>query len=39
MLAAAEDAQLESKIVTREEALDLVRSLFDPPEGTAPSLV
>lgn len=31
MLEAAEDAQLESRIHTKEEALDLVRSAFGPP--------
>jgi poly(A) polymerase len=38
MLAAVEDAQLESKVATRAEALDLVQSLFEPPEGTARGL-
>ena len=33
MLAAVEDAQLESRIMTREEALALVREGFEPPEG------
>jgi putative nucleotidyltransferase with HDIG domain len=33
MLAEVEDAQLESRIRTRDEALALVRSLFDPPDG------
>ncbi len=32
MLAAAEDAQLESRISTREEALELIRSAFGPPQ-------
>ena len=31
MLEAAEDAQLESRISTRQEALELVRSTFGPP--------
>jgi poly(A) polymerase len=35
ILEAVEDAQLESTITTREEALALVRALFEPPEGTA----
>jgi poly(A) polymerase len=33
MLKAVEDAQLESRVQTAEEALALVRSLFDPPDG------
>jgi tRNA nucleotidyltransferase/poly(A) polymerase len=33
MLEAVEDAQLESKIHTREEALELVHSTFGPPVG------
>lgn len=33
MLAEVEDAQLESRIRTRDDALALVRSLFDPPDG------
>jgi poly(A) polymerase len=33
MLKAVEDAQLEALIQTPEEALGLVRSLFDPPDG------
>jgi putative nucleotidyltransferase with HDIG domain len=33
MLEAAEDAQLESRIATREEGLDVVRAVFGPPEG------
>lgn len=32
MLTAVEDAQLESRIRTREEALELVRSTFGPPQ-------
>jgi tRNA nucleotidyltransferase/poly(A) polymerase len=38
MLAAVEDAQLESRVGSREEALELIRRLFDPPDpsqGTA----
>lgn len=34
ILRLAEDAQLESRITTREEALALVRSQFEPPDGT-----
>ncbi|MEN6534076.1 MAG: CCA tRNA nucleotidyltransferase [Bryobacteraceae bacterium] len=34
ILALVEDAQLESRVRTREDALALVRSLFDPPGGT-----
>lgn len=34
ILASIEDAQLEGKIATREEALDLVRSRFSPTQGT-----
>jgi len=34
MLKAVEDAQLESEIATREEALELVRARFTPPDGT-----
>jgi len=33
LLKAVEDAQLEGEIITPEEALDLVRRLFEPPEG------
>jgi poly(A) polymerase len=33
MLKAVEDAQLESRVRTPEEALHLVRSLFEPPDG------
>ena len=33
ILAAVEDAQLESKVGSREEALELVRRLFQPPDG------
>ena len=33
ILAAVEDAQLESKVASREEALELVRRLFQPPDG------
>jgi tRNA nucleotidyltransferase/poly(A) polymerase len=33
MLETVENAQLESQVRTREEALALVRSLFDPPGG------
>jgi len=33
MLKAVEDAQLESRVETAEEALALVRSLFVPPDG------
>ena len=33
MLRAAEDAQLEGHVRTREEGLALVRSLFEPPAG------
>jgi poly(A) polymerase len=33
MLDAVEDAQLETRVRTSEEALALVRSLFDPPDG------
>ena len=36
MLAAAEDAQLEGLVRTREEALELVRRRFGPPGATAP---
>ena len=32
MLTAVEDAQLESRIGTRQEALELVRRLFPPPQ-------
>jgi poly(A) polymerase len=35
MLKAVEDAQLESRVQTAEEALALVRSLFDPPDGAS----
>jgi poly(A) polymerase len=35
MLALAEDAQLESRIHTREQALELVRSKFQIPDGAA----
>ncbi|HKX00798.1 MAG TPA: CCA tRNA nucleotidyltransferase [Bryobacteraceae bacterium] len=35
ILAAVEDAQLEGKIQTRDEALSLVRSRFHTPEGRA----
>jgi poly(A) polymerase len=35
ILAAVEDAQLESRIKTREEALSLVERLFEPPAGDA----
>jgi putative nucleotidyltransferase with HDIG domain len=35
ILAAAEDAQLESRIHTREQALDWVRSKFRTPDGAA----
>jgi poly(A) polymerase len=34
MLKAVEDAQLESEITTPEQALQLVRARFTPPEGT-----
>jgi tRNA nucleotidyltransferase/poly(A) polymerase len=34
MLEAAEDAQLESRIRTKEEALEFVRSAFGPPRAT-----
>ena len=33
MLETVEDAQLESRIRTKEEALDLVRSTFGPPSA------
>ena len=33
MLDAAEDAQLEGLVRTREEALELVRARFEPPQG------
>jgi len=33
ILKAVEDVQLEGEITTPEEALDLVRRLFEPPEG------
>jgi poly(A) polymerase len=35
MLKAVEDAQLEGQIRTPEEALDLVRARFEPPDGAA----
>jgi poly(A) polymerase len=35
MLLAVEDAQMESRVTTQEEAMNLVRSLFDPPHGAA----
>lgn len=34
ILATVEDAQLEGRIGTREQGLELVRSLFQPPEGS-----
>ena len=34
MLRAAEDAQLEGQVQTREQAMSWVRSRFTPPEGT-----
>src|SRR5262249_26521499 len=37
MLEAVEDAQLESRIHSKEEALELVRSLFGPPAKPASS--
>lgn len=37
ILETVESAQLESRIKTREEALELVRSLFAPPDGTLKS--
>ncbi len=33
ILAAVEDAQLESRIQTREDAMNLVRAQFRPPDG------
>ena len=33
MLRAVEDAQLESRVLTPRDAIALVQSLFDPPEG------
>jgi poly(A) polymerase len=33
MLEVAEDAQLEARIHSKEEGLDLVRSTFGPPQG------
>lgn len=37
ILETVETAQLESRIKTRDEALELVRSLFAPPDGTPKS--
>jgi len=33
MLESVEDAQLEGRVSTREEALSLIRELFQPPAG------
>ena len=35
MLVAAEDAQLEGEVTTREEALAMLRQKFGPPESSA----